>query len=102
MSFGFPAYFTESRTLPRLYGELPSIVASALNNLGWYYEAVSENSFRARVNAGLASFGENVLITILPGGVVMVNSKCDFPFQCLDWGKNKQNVKAFFSQLENI
>ena len=49
----------------------------------------------------LLSWGEKVIITFLSDDSIAVTSKCAFPGQCLDWGKNKANIKKFIAELKN-
>lgn len=53
----------------------------------------------AKVDWGLRSWGENIIIQVDQKGTVLVRSKCSFPTQIVDWGKNKDNVYSFFDHL---
>lgn len=102
MAFGFPAYFIESRVFNQRQDELSAILQSALNNLGWRYKLLSDNEFRANIAISFLSWGETLEIRIFSGGRVQVESKCIYPLQCFDWGKNKENVETFFAQVEKL
>ena len=57
----------------------------------------------ASVPVNWASWGEkiDVSLTKSPGGTdVVVRSQCAFPFQILDWGKNKRNVDWITRRIE--
>lgn len=97
---GFPAKFAESRIFRQREDQLFAAVQSALNNLGWQYQTLPNNEFEAGLSGNLMSWGENLRIEILPNGLVTIESKCVFPLQCFDWGKNKKNVQTFFAELE--
>jgi hypothetical protein len=47
----------------------------------------------------MKSWGERVFVSFLPDGSISVTSKCAFPLQCLDWGKNEINVLRFMSEI---
>lgn len=102
MSFGFPAYFSESRTYHMTQGALLDAVKTTLVNLAWRYEVLSANELQARVSVNLWSWGERLKVQISTDGAVRVESRCAFPLQCLDWGKNKENVQTFFIRLEQV
>ncbi len=102
MTFGFPARFTESRTFNHQQDELASAVKSALDSLVWRYEILSDTEFRAGVSISSLSWGEKLKVEILQGGVVHVESKCAYPLQCFDWGKNKENVSTFLARVEQM
>ena len=39
------------------------------------------------------TWGDKVQVRISEGGEVTVNSRCRFPFQIFDWGKNQRNAQ---------
>jgi len=100
MTFGFPAHFADSRPSHLQHEELVLLVRAALNELGWPHEFASRSEVRASTSS-IRVLGEVLKIEILPDGVVMVESKCGLPTQCLDWGQNKRNVRRFIAQLEH-
>ena len=84
-----------------------AIVKSALENLGWSYELLSENEFSAALHNSPFTFGEEFTAQILPDGTIQVESKCRIGGmyrmpQIFDFGANKQNVEAFFAQVERL
>src|SRR2546423_5991064 len=103
MAFGFPARTTSSRTYQLQQDELVAVVKSALENLGWSYEVLSDKEFLASLPFSGWTWGENVKVRILPGGVIEADSKCitvRLP-QVFDFGKNRQNVETFFALVEH-
>src|SRR2546430_467537 len=102
MAFGFPARFTERRTYNLQQDESVAAVKSALENLGWSYEVLSDKEFLAAVPFSGWTWGEDFKIRILPGGVIEAKSKCKtvrLP-QVFDFGRNRQNVETFFALVE--
>jgi hypothetical protein len=100
MAFGFPAHFSESRTYRHRQHELALVIRSAFDNLGWRYTDLPDYVFSAHIPMSAGSWGERVRIEICPDGLVKAESKCVYPLQCFDWGRNKQNIHAFFSQFK--
>lgn len=106
MAFGFPAHFTESRTFDLAENELFKVIKSAFENLKWVdYKIQEETVFRKLLHNSPMTFGEDFTVKILPGGVVQAESRCvegglyQMP-QIFDFGANRQNVEAFFAQIE--
>jgi|TARA_B100000959_G_C14754013_1_gene530433 hypothetical protein len=101
MSFGFPASDTQQYNLGCPSDLLYQAVPMALNQLGWKWHNTTSSIFTASASFNLASYGEDITIDITHSPVVTVSSKCTFPLQCFDWGKNAKNVSAFFSSLNS-
>src|ERR1044071_2455425 len=103
MAFGFPARYGESRTYGLRAEESSAVVKSALLNLGWTYETLSDDEFLASVPFGGGTGGGGFRVRILPGGVVEAESKCVTVLapQVFDFGKNRRNVRAFFELVEH-
>lgn len=99
MSFGFPAYFTESKRIQIQRHEFNQIVKDVLEVLSWNFTEISMEEFNAEIKMNALSWGEKIKIKFLNDGMILAESKCVYPFQCLDWGKNKSNVRTFFSKL---
>jgi len=55
---------------------------------------------RAKTKLSWWSWTEVVTVNINENSELQILSKCAFPMQIFDWGKNKQNVKKFFSNLK--
>lgn len=54
--------------------------------------------FTARNGISMTSWGETITVSLENAGVAEITSKCGFP-QVFDWGKNKQNIKAFLAHF---
>ena len=102
MSFGFPAYSTDSQRFNLTPGDLVEVIREALQSLGWRYEMPSQNEFVARNSLNLWSWGEKISIEVSFDGVVKARSECALPTQCFDWGKNSRNVKIFFGEVARL
>jgi hypothetical protein len=103
MAFGFPARFSARRTYQFLQDELATVVKSALEELGWSYQAPTDGEFLASVPFGGGTWGERFKVRILSGGVVEAESKCvtvRAP-QVFDFGKNRKNIETFFALVEH-
>jgi len=99
MAFGFPA--SDMRQLkmncpPELINQA---VPMALNQLGWKWHNTGPAIFKASASFNLASYGEDITVDITQSPVVTVSSRCIFPLQLFDWGKNAKNVANFCSSL---
>jgi hypothetical protein len=105
MAFGFPARFSERRGFHLRQEELFTAVKSAFEDLGWSYEVSPDGEFTASIHNSPFTFGEEFTAEILPDGVIQVESICvsgglyRMP-QIFDFGANRKNVEAFFSQVE--
>ena len=58
---------------------------------------------RGDIGVGMMSWGEKVTITVAeaPGGSsVHIHSKCSFPLQLVDYGKNRKNVEKIIAGLQ--
>lgn len=56
----------------------------------------------AEVRVNLSSWGEKITLTITStpeGTLVSVHSLCSFPFQVVDWGKNRRNTGRLLSGI---
>jgi len=102
MSFGFPASSTGSQTFNLGQRELLDVVSQAFSNLGWSYASPLPNQFLARISPGIWSWGEKMSVEISYNGNVTAKSECLLITQCLDWGKNGRNVRAFFNEVSRL
>ncbi|MGI8788310.1 MAG: hypothetical protein ACR2HG_11175 [Pyrinomonadaceae bacterium] len=103
--WGFPARFTESRTYNLAEDELFSAVKSAFENLGWLAYVRRDNEFSKFLNNNPFTWGEELAVKVLSGGVIEAESKSyqgktgSF-MMILDFGANKSNIKKIFAQIE--
>jgi hypothetical protein len=95
MAFGFPAYFEASIHYSGSPNQIPDAVRQALNTLGWHFLELKPNQWQAKVGLNLYSWGEKFLVDDQENGNLKVKSNCIFPLQCIDWGKNRRNVRRF-------
>ncbi len=62
--------------------------------------------FRFEHGISLSSWGEVIAITLTPYSEAQVKveilSKCSYPLQLVDWGKNKKNVNAIMQYIGTI
>ncbi len=99
MAFGFPAYAIDNQNLSADCTTLRSAVRDALSALGWNYEATDSNTFIAQIPLSLFSWGERLTVSFTEDGTIKAKSEGILATQFIDWGKNKRNIKMFFSQL---
>src|SRR3954466_15485986 len=102
MSFGFPAYSTGTQRFNLSQPMLCELIGESLGRLGWHFERPTLNTFSARKRVNLLSWGEKIAVEVSHDGTVMIRSECLLPTQCIDWGKNKRNVDAFFDEVSRV
>jgi hypothetical protein len=95
MAFGFPAHHMEQ------LGVIPpqQTIKDVLASLRWKVRSEAPAKITASTSVNLWSWGERVVIEFFNDGI-LVTSSCALPTQCIDWGKNKRNVKKFINALE--
>ena len=99
MAFGFPAYHTERYPPAASPDAALDAVRDALNALGWSIHDERSDRIVASTCMNLRSWGEKILISLREDNSISVTSKCALPTQCLDWGKNKDNVTQFMMKM---
>jgi hypothetical protein len=103
VAFGFPARFTESRTFPLAEEELLVLAKAALADLRWSYEVQWGKQLRALPPRSSWTWGEELTIKLLPGGVIHAESRCAGARpQIFDFGKNRRNVELFFARVDEL
>lgn len=100
MAFGFPAYHCVRLSLLGSRQAARDAVVFSLDAAGWRYSEVSDGVFKAKVGLNGWSWGERLTVTLEEPNHITIESKCVYPLQCLDWGKNKQNVDLFLVHFE--
>ena len=99
MAFGFPAYHTESYSAGAKTVDWQQAVKGTLYALSWSIREETHDRIIGSTSMNIRSWGEKVFIDILPDNSITVTSKCALPTQCVDWGKNKDNVVRFMAEL---
>jgi hypothetical protein len=77
------------------------LVRIAFQELGWKIKVDTYSYLEASVSLGFSSWGEKITVSI-EGSLVTVISKCSLPTQCVDWGKNRQNVMTLLNTLKRL
>lgn len=98
MAFGFPASYQIVVTDIPAGTDIARSVGSALSRIGWN-PTMDKNVYRAKTTLSMGSWGERVTVEVLPNKSIKVSSRCSFPLQCFDFGKNKRNVDKFMLEL---
>jgi hypothetical protein len=102
MAFGFPAYHQEEhdyRGCTR--GELMGAALDALDELGWGGKDVGGWQVLGSTGVSFWSWGERITIKVRPGPALFIRSHCSLPTQCIDWGRNRENVRRFLDEVEH-
>ena len=100
MAFGFPAYHTECYSLTNPIPDIRNAVRETLGALLWSIRDEAQDQIIASTGTGIRSWGERVFIDFLPDNAISVTSRCCMPTQCVDWGKNRTNIRKFMAELE--
>jgi hypothetical protein len=101
MAFGFPAYHEERVRYKEPPDELMDAVDAALAELHWSGRQSGRWRFTASTGVSFWSWGEGMTIDLdLDDGELFVRSQCSFPTQCIDWGRNHNNVRKFLDALD--
>jgi hypothetical protein len=101
MAFGFPAYHTEHYSAGAdASADLRVAIRAAIKALSWTIKQEVSDQIIASTNFNLRSSWEKVSISFLPDNSISITSKCSWPTQCFDWGKNKANVEKFMAEIK--
>ena len=95
MTFAFPAYHRETIEPNDPGNNVHARVLTCLSGLKWSVSRNNPSQIQATTSVNLWSWGEKIVIDIAESGTLSITSKCSLPTQCFDWGKNKNNVRAF-------
>ena len=98
MSIGFPAYHIQRLNLRNT--NLRESVSAGLGQTGWTVLETTKHSIRAKIGINLWTFGETIQITFIDDETIEIHSKCRWPTQMFDWGKNKRNVNTLVNLIE--
>jgi hypothetical protein len=106
MSIGFPAYHIQRFNFR--CSNLKVCVKAALRQTNWNWNDettfTEKSKFKPLITAksGITiwSFGETIQITFIDKNTIEIQSKCNFPTQMFDWGKNEKNVHTLVDLIE--
>jgi len=90
MKLIFPAEFTHDILGSQSREQDHQRIAHAAQSLSWREVGETESAFEFRVRMNWKSWGEQVTVELQPGKI-QIHSRCLFPFQCFDWGRNRDN-----------
>lgn len=96
------AYYETTRSFNGNRREVEDALLAVLNslNLRWLGELSGKDVLTVRVPINDCSWGERIEIQFSGPSTLKVSSKCVFPFQLYDWGKNRRNVLAIVSAMD--
>lgn len=100
MSFGFPAYYKIARPLRGTRKSAREAAVYAFEKLGWRYLETPEGGYQVDIGWNILSWGERIIVSFQEPDAITIESKGVLITQCLDWGKNKTNVKQFLTHFE--
>jgi hypothetical protein len=99
--FGFPPSATAKARFPEHAPEdIIRVAERILYDLGWHINAVDEDRISVRTGTGIWFFGDEMTVDVSPRGNVTIHSRCIWPTQIIDFGRNDQNVERFLERLE--
>ena len=98
MSFGFPAYYREELILSDAK-KFRELLEESLADLSYPILKNDKDKIILKVDWSIWSWGERIDIDFSGTGIVTITSECTFPLQCIDYGKNKENVKKVINSI---
>jgi hypothetical protein len=99
--FGLPPSATaEARFPDHERADIIRIAERILDDLGWHINFVDEDRISARTGSGIWIFGDAMTVDVSRRGTVTVHSRCIWPTQIIDFGRNDANVERFLDRLE--
>jgi len=90
MKLTFPASWRQELPSTQTPEQDKERMTCAAQALGWAKIGAAESSIEFRVEWNWKSWGERITVSFQPGKI-LIDSRCSFPLQCFDWGKNKEN-----------
>lgn len=101
MAIGFPAKYKEifqpdKKDTQATFGA----AKKAISALGWSLGAETPNQLRGATEISLVSWGEKIIIDANPDGSLTLLSKCAFPLQMIDYGRNRRNVQQLIAEIK--
>lgn len=93
------------KTYSRPYDEIFEASLGSVKQLGW--RLISQNrevgEIKAQTGTTLRSWGEDIAIHLSEEAVgTTISVLSEARFQLIDWGKNEENEKIFYKELEKI
>jgi hypothetical protein len=86
----FPASWTEQVSSTSTVEQDQARIKRASTILRWDQTSKVGSQLEFRVGLNWKSWGEKITVIFEPGKI-QIHSRCSFPLQCVDWGKNRQN-----------
>jgi hypothetical protein len=101
MATGFPAQASGEARFPEHDREdIIRLSERILDDLGWHFNYVHDDRISVRTATGIWFFGDQLTVDVSKGGTVRVHSRCIWPTQIFDFGRNDKNVERFLDRLE--
>lgn len=99
MAIGFPASYTTHVDMVGSRQDAREAVLGTFDALGWRHEVINVDVYRVRMPMNGFSWGETITISLTDEGTTLVESKCRWPLQIIDWGQNKRNALQFTARF---
>ena len=90
MKLTFPACWTEELASTQTLDQDKERIKRACEAFHWAQTTEADSGLEFRVGINWKSWGERITVAFQTGKI-RIHSRCCFPSQCLDWGKNKAN-----------
>ena len=95
------ARFRDGATYDARGDVLMDAVDAAMGDIGVRRTYWSGDSATGSIPMSFFSWGEQISVTVEQDGYVEIESKCAFPLQLIDWGRNRRIVNRFLDALED-
>jgi hypothetical protein len=95
-----PSATAEARFPEHERADIMRVAERILDDLGWHITDVEEDYISVRTGSGIWFFGDRMTVEVSRRGTVMVHSRCIWPTQIIDFGRNDANVERFLDRLE--
>lgn len=99
MNFGFPASYVSRQPVNQPLGHVRDRVKKVALEIGWHLVSDTQEELIFRVPINSSSWGEVVSLNF-DGESMSIESRCRWPFQFLDSGKNAENCAKFLKAFE--
>jgi hypothetical protein len=98
MAANFHSSFSAADSPVRLEQALSRAAQDLAAYQGWRITNQTASAAAFQVGVNWLSWGEAVTMEI-QGQQILIRSRCRFPLQVIDWGKNRKNVSLVTSSL---